>query len=110
MAPKKRVLEASGATSSTKGGRGAIAVKENPAWRGQILEPSNASMVETHLTSRVPEGQVVVGIKWNKHTMQTTFCAASLKRLKEMKPVMEGRSLSLLGSLDQAEVCKTQYS
>ena len=41
---------------SSSGGRGAIVVKENQAWRGRKLDPQDAGQVETHLASRAPEG------------------------------------------------------
>ena len=87
-----------GSEGEFSGGRGAIVVKENPAWRGRILDPQDAGTVETHLTSRAPKGS---GRVRNNFEPIFLLFTASLRKLEKMRGV-SGRSL--LGSLEQVEV------
>ena len=80
MAPKRCAVEASASSEATgggggsEGGRGPIVVQQNPLWRGRISDPQDSNLVETHLTSRIPEGQAA-GIKWSEPAKRGFFCS-----------------------------------
>jgi regulator of telomere elongation helicase 1 len=88
MAPKKSVVRSSevscgeGGTSSSRGYRGPIAMRENSLGKSRAVDPQDASLVETHLVNRTAQ--------------------ASLTKLRgEQKPQ---QSKSLFSSLEQVEV------